>query len=165
MRIQGGKALISQQPLLDNLSFWPYFRQWWIAENERAGADPDYASICCAEAGGRQPMHGNSLFVFSSPPAQMNSPNLADLIVMMLFNGSDAASAVAYAILPVLFQHLLHGFQSLASEGGQPTREASDARRLYDVQHLESIVLSMQNDSQSATVGSEFGGFSCGLRP
>lgn len=48
--IRAGKALISQQPLLNNLSFWRNFRDWWCAENERAGRDPDYANICCAEA-------------------------------------------------------------------------------------------------------------------
>ena len=107
----------------------------------------------------------------------MQSPNLADLIVMMLFNGSDATSAVAYAILPVLFQHLLRGFQSLASDDQGPARVDSDARRPYDVHQLESIILSMQNDSQSATyflglvkcfnhgcaaAASEVGGFSWG---
>lgn len=98
-------------------------------------------------------MFGNSMSVFSccessTPPPQMNSPNLADLIVMMLFNGPDAASAVAYALLPVIFQHLLHGFQSLASTDEQPAREASDVNKPYDVHHLETIILSMQNDSQ-----------------
>ena len=85
----------------------------------------------------------------------MNSPNLADLVVMLLFNGSDASCAVAFALIPQILQHLMHGFHSLAHSERAPARESSARGKPYDVNDLEGIVLMMQKESLQQRVSGE----------
>ena len=67
---------------------------------------------------------------------------------MFLYNGSDAATAVGFALLPAVCQQLLANLETL---GGDPNatvavRSGTDFRSAIDPFELEKIVLNFVED-------------------
>ena len=76
----------------------------------------------------------------------MNCPSVAELIVMFLYNGSDATYSVAVSLLPRVLSIAVGALANLTrSSERSPERDRGDAGKPYDVNDLEAIVLKMQD--------------------
>ena len=74
--------------------------------------------------------------------AQMDTPDVAELLAMFLYNGSDATLAVAASWVPQLCELMLSDLPALVDPAEAVERKISG---LLDVNALENVVIHMQN--------------------